>query len=167
MNEPNDAARGRFRNVINQSDVPNELWKHEHDKFGLHSREVAVALQARDLGFCIVTLQPGKRSCPYHFHHSEEELFYVLEGSGTLRQGDESGEEQVVLQRGDFASFPAGTGVAHQFINHTSEPFVYLAFSNRLKYDVAEYPDSDKILVRGRRHLLRRGPQLDYFDGEV
>lgn len=167
MNEQNDSPRSRFANVIHRSAVPSEKWGDESGKFAVQSREIAVALNAKELGYCIVTLEPGKRSCPYHFHHAEEELFFVLEGSGTLRQGDENGEEEIVLVAGDFAAFPPDTGIAHQFYNHTEAAFVYLAFSNRSKLDVAEYPDSDKLLVRGpRRRMLPRNPTLQYFDGE-
>ena len=168
MTEPDSPARSRFGNVLNEQDVAAETWSHEPSGVGVSSREVAVALGARDLGFCVVTLEAGKRSCPYHFHHSEEELFVVLEGRGMLRQGDESGaEEELEVAAGDFVSFPPGTGIAHEFRNHTDAPFRYLALSNRLPHDVCEYPDSDKILVRGpRRRMLRRTPTLDYFDGE-
>ncbi|MEO6929397.1 MAG: auxin-binding protein, partial [Casimicrobiaceae bacterium] len=30
---------------------------------------------AQNLGASIDTVAPGKRSCPYHFHHGEEEMF--------------------------------------------------------------------------------------------
>ncbi len=159
--------RSRFRNVVNSEQFPRERWGHEVDRFGINSREAAVALGARDLGYCLVSVDPGKRNGPYHFHHSEEEVFFVLSGHGRLRQGDADGEEEIELGPGDFASFPAGTGIAHQFINDTDQPFVYLALSNRIKGDVAEYPDSDKILIRSTRLMLRRGPKLDYFDGEA
>ena len=116
----------------------------------------------------MVSLDPGRRSCPYHFHHTEEEVFYVLEGRALVRQGDgETEEEELELGPGDFVAFPAGTGIAHQFINHTEEPFVYLAMSNMVKADVAEYPDSNKVQIRSKRMMLRRTPTLEYFDGEV
>ncbi|MDF1800472.1 MAG: cupin domain-containing protein [Planctomycetota bacterium] len=128
---------------------------------------MAVELGSKQLGYCVVALDPGRASCPYHFHHSEEELFHVLSGVGVLRQGDSEGEEEVELRAGDFVSFPAGTGIAHQFLNRSSAPFVYLAVSNRVAADVCEYPDSDKLLVRKTGTLVRRGPKLGYFDGEL
>lgn len=162
-----EAARSRFKNIVNLADVPASTWGDPGGRITVSSQEVAIAVAAQELGFCVVTIEAGKRSCPFHFHHSEEELFYVLSGTATLRQGDEMGEESVALTAGDFASFPPGTGIAHQFINESDAPFVYLAISNRLKHDVAEYPDSDKILVRGPlRKMLRRTPTLEYFDGE-
>jgi uncharacterized cupin superfamily protein len=165
--DKNIPARGRFGNVVNFDDVSADRHEEPSGRFGSDSREVALAIGARDLGFCVVSLDPGKRSCPYHFHHGEEEVFFVLEGRGTLRQGNAEGEERVELGPGDFVSFPAGTGIAHQFLNPGDEPFVYLAMSNRVPGDVAEYPDSDKVLIRSSRLMVRRTPDLDYFDGEV
>ena len=101
--------RSRFRNVVNSEQIPGEQWGREIERFGIISREAAVAVGARDLGYCLVSVDPGKRSGPYHFHHSEEEVFFVLSGRGRLRQGDAEGEEEIEIGPGDFASFPAGT----------------------------------------------------------
>lgn len=165
--EHDKGARTRFGNVLHREAVAVERWDEPTGRYCADSREVAVAIGAKALGFNVTSLDPGKRSCPYHFHHLEEELFYVLEGRGLLRQGDTSGEEIVEVRAGDFISFPAGTGVAHQFINDGETPLVYLAVSNRVDGDVAEYPDSNKVLLRRTRLMLRREPKLDYFDGEV
>jgi uncharacterized cupin superfamily protein len=166
--QPEAPLRSRFKNVINVRDVPVETYWRETGRYGASARELAVALGAKDLGYSITSVDPGRVSCPFHFHHSEEEVFYVLEGRGQLRQGDGKGEEELIdLLPGDCISFPAGTGIAHQFINHGDVPFVYLAMSNRIRSDVAEYPDSDKVNIRATRTILRRSPTLDYFDREL
>ena len=36
---------------------------------------------ARKLGASIDIVAPGMRSCPYHFHHAEEEMFIILEAT--------------------------------------------------------------------------------------
>jgi len=167
-NQEQAAARGRFKNVVQASQLPESTWARETGKYGAAGREAAPALGAQGLGYALVSLDPGRRSCPFHFHYSEEEMFYVLSGAGVLRQGKEGEkEEELELAPGDFVSFPAGTGIAHQFINRTEEPFVYLAVSNIVKGDVCVYPDSDKILFRGARTMVRRSPVLEYFDGEL
>jgi uncharacterized cupin superfamily protein len=168
MSELQLPLRSRFKNVVNAQDVPVEPYWRETGRFGSSAREIAVAIGAKDLGYSITSVDPGQRSCPYHFHHSEEEVFYVLEGRGLLRQGDGKGEEELLeLGPGDFIAFPAGTGIAHQFINPGEAPFVYLAMSNKIRADVAEYPDSDKINIRATRTIVRRSPTLDYFDREL
>ncbi len=35
-------------------------------------------------------------------------------------------------------------------------PFTYLALSNKVYSDVAEFPDSDKVLIRSTRLIARR-----------
>ncbi len=163
-----EGVRGRFSNVVNTADVPLEGWRDETGRFDVESREIAVALGRKNLGYCVTSVKPGARSCPYHFHHSEEELFFVLEGSGVLRQGIEGeGEEEIAVSAGDFVSFPAGTRIAHQFINPGPGSLVYLAMSNVVQADIAEYPDSDKINIRATRTILRRAPKLPYFDSET
>jgi len=62
---------------------------------------------AKKLGVSIDTVAPGMRSCPYHFHHAQEEMFIVLEGTGTLRVAD----EMLPLKAGDIAFL--GRGDAH------------------------------------------------------
>jgi len=165
--EGTPGVRGRFANVVHTDDVPAEAWARETGRFGLEGREVAEVLGTEQLGYCVVSLDPGRASCPYHFHHAEEEMFHVLSGTGVLRQGDEDGEEELELRPGDFVAFPAGTGIAHQLINRSDAPFVYLAVSNRVKADVCEYPDSDKVLLRGSGKLMQRGERRAYFDGEL
>ena len=168
MSEPTPAPRSRYGNVINLEQVAPEVWTSPSGETEAESREVARAVGARDLGYCVVSLPPGKRSCPFHFHHSEEEVFHVLSGRGELRQGDGEGEdERLELGPGDVVAFPPGTRIAHRFTNTGDVPFLYFALSNRLPHDVAEYPDSDKVLIRKTRLMLRRTPSLDYFDGEA
>lgn len=44
---------------------------------------------ADKLGASFDCVAPGMRSCPYHFHYAQEEMFIILEGSGTLRVAGE------------------------------------------------------------------------------
>ena len=160
--------RSRFENVVNARDVPQEDHSEPSGRYLVAGRELAEVAGARDLGYSVVTIAPGSRSYPFHFHHAEEEAFYVVEGRALLRQGDGEDEDELVeLGPGDVVAFPAGTGIAHQFVNDGDAPFTYLAISNKVASDVAEFPDSDKLLIRATRQIVRRTPQLDYFDGEL
>jgi uncharacterized cupin superfamily protein len=49
-------------------------------------------------------LPPGKRGCPYHLHHVQEEMFIVLEGQGTLRVAG----EMLPVKAGDVVVIPPG-----------------------------------------------------------
>lgn len=162
------AARGRYRNVAQTEALPTREWARDTKRFGAVGYELALAVGAQDLGYSVCHLDPGKRSCPFHFHHTEEEMFYILKGTGLVRQGKQGeAEEELAIGPGDVLAYPPGTGIAHQFINNTDQPLVYLAVSNRIPSDVCEYPDSNKILVRRSRTMLRREPNLEYFDGEM
>jgi uncharacterized cupin superfamily protein len=121
------------------------------------------------LGASIDTVPPGKRSCPYHFHHAQEEMFVVLEGSGTLRVAG----EMLPLRTGDVVFIPPGPQYPHQIINTSDQPLKYLSVSTRESPEICEYPDSDKYLAmassdgaRSFRAVQRPGTSLDYWDGE-
>jgi uncharacterized cupin superfamily protein len=127
--------------------------------------------QGHDLGLSLYELQPQQTQSPYHFHHASEELMLVLRGRPTLRTAD--GERE--LQPGDLAHFPRGAAGAHQVVNRTDEPALYVIGSSNSSPDICEYPDSGKLLAmsrgesqRGERlwtvHRLEDG--VDYLDGE-
>jgi uncharacterized cupin superfamily protein len=121
---------------------------------------------AQKLGCGIDTVAPGQQSCPYHFHHTQEEMFIVLEGTGTLRVAD----ELLPIQAGDVIFIPCGPDYPHHILNSSDAPLKYLSISTMERPEVCEYPDSGKIGVsthRGERFMQRRANTLDYWDGEV
>ena len=118
--------------------------------------------KARELGFSVSIIQPGCFSCPYHFHHAEEELFVLLDGAATLRTPD--GFQKV--KTGELMFFPTGSGGAHQLYNHTDKPCRILALSNKAKVEVGEFPDSGKISAREVGKLFRAADAVEYMHGE-
>jgi uncharacterized cupin superfamily protein len=128
-------------------------------------------LDGRKIGCAVDILPPGKRSCPYHFHYAQEEMFIVLEGSGTLRVAG----EMVPIKRGDVISIPPGPSYPHQIVNTSDAPLKYLSLSTLEFPEVCEYPDSGKYMAYTRADgpLLQRGrmqraaSDLDYWDGEA
>jgi uncharacterized cupin superfamily protein len=130
---------------------------------------LAVGTAATKLGASIDTVAPGKRSCPYHFHHAQEEMFIVLEGAGTLRVAG----EMLPIASGDVIFIPPGPDYPHQIINTSDAPLKYLSISTRETPELVEYPDSGKYaaIAAGaddtRRHVIQRDQNsLDYWDGE-
>jgi uncharacterized cupin superfamily protein len=105
-------------------------------------------------------LASGAKSFPFHCHSAEEELFVVLDGEGTLRLGD----GRHPLRTGHIVSRPAGTGIAHQFVAGVAGMTI-LAYSNIDPNDIAFYPDSSKVKLRGLGVTMRVEP-VDYWDGE-
>lgn len=118
---------------------------------------------ANKLGFNVSSIAPGEFSAPYHFHHSEEELFLVLEGKAMLRQNNQYRE----VTKGDLIFFATGPEGAHQFYNHTDQTFKYFALSNcNDPFEVAEYPDSKKVMVRKIKKVFEIDSAVGYFKGE-
>jgi len=85
---------------------------------------LAKGTAARKLGASIDILAPGKRGCPYHLHHAQEEMFIILEGNGTLRVA-----AKCFRCGRATSSFITGTRVSHQIINTSAAPLKYLSIS--------------------------------------
>jgi uncharacterized cupin superfamily protein len=81
---------------------------------------------AKKLGYNLTVLPPGKVQCPFHSHHAEEEMFFILEGEGELRFGG----ARYPIRAGDVIACPCGgASVAHQIINTGAAEMRYLAVS--------------------------------------
>jgi uncharacterized cupin superfamily protein len=132
--------------------------------------QISDRIGAKLLGYNLTVLPPGKAQCPFHSHRGEEEMFFILEGQGELRFGD----QVYPIRRHDVIACPTGGAeVAHQIINTGATEMRYLALSNRVDIEVCEYPDSQKILVaagpsgaRGLRKIIRAENTVDYYDRE-
>ena len=123
-------------------------------------RDLARAAGSILSGLQHVTVTPGRRSSVRHCHSHDDELFVVLDGSGTLLLGD----ERHAVRRGSVVARPPGTGVAHAF-EAGDDGLVMLAYGTREPADACWYPDSRKISLRGLGVIYRVEP-LDYWDGE-
>jgi uncharacterized cupin superfamily protein len=144
------------------------------ERFGSRSGAVGARIGARLLGYNITAVAPGKRAFPLHNHHANEEMFFILQGAGELRIGD----ERYSIRAGDFiANPPGGPESAHQIINTGSEEMRYLAVSTMIYPEAVEYPDSKKIGTLSRqpqadgslrvlRYVGRAGESVDYWEGE-
>jgi uncharacterized cupin superfamily protein len=126
---------------------------------------------ARKLGVSVAEVPPGKRAFPKHAHHVNEEMMFVLEGTGTYHCGADSAP----VRAGDLIAAPPGDGTtAHQIENTSDAVLRYLTFSTKLEPEVVEYPDSGKFGVSSFaggtqpvvRFLGRAEASLGYFDGE-
>ncbi len=125
---------------------------------------------ARDLGYNLTELPPGKAQCPFHNHHGEEEMFFILEGEGELHFGDRT----FPIRRHDVIACPTGgREVAHQIINTGGTVMRYLALSTVVELEACEYPDSNKVSItvdregpRRLRKMFRAETDVAYYDRE-
>jgi uncharacterized cupin superfamily protein len=97
-------------------------------------------------GAFIHVLQPGTRSSIKHWHSSEDELVYVLEGQVVVIEGN---AESTLLQ-GDAAVFKAGDPVGHSLWNKGTQPAKVLVVGTRAQTDRVTYPDHNRVLHRDR-----------------
>jgi uncharacterized cupin superfamily protein len=127
---------------------------------GIVRRNVGVALGSRATGMRMLEIDPGMHGYPAHCHSAEEELFVVLDGDGALLLGS----DEHPVRRGNVVSRPAGTGVAHRF-RAGERGLTVLAYGERKADDVAWYPRSRKVFMRGLG-VAFRVEAVDYWEGE-
>jgi len=161
--------------ILNVKDVELQKWQ-QGESFEAGLGAISARLGAKMLGYNLTVLPPGKRAFPRHNHHVNEEMFFVIEGTGEVRIGD----ERYSITEGDvIACPPGGPETAHQIINTASEGDLrFLAVSTKLSPEIAEYPDSRKFGVladlrpepdgtaRPFRFVSRQTDGLDYWEGE-
>lgn len=157
------------KSVINSRVVNIDELKLDHfvkgEKFECNAARIGPLLGAKDLGYSYDVVPPGKRSCPFHSHRGEEELFFIVRGKGLLRYGNETRP----IRAGDLICCPTGgPETAHQIVNDSDAELTYLSVSTMLPSEVCEYPDSNKIgaFADGLRHMARAGDSVDYWTGE-
>lgn len=127
MNQP---KRPPF--IIASASVPETRHQYpnseEHTGYG---RAIGRAAGLLKIGVNLMRLLPGERSSWPHAEEKEEEFVYALEGEvdawidGSLHR----------MRPGDFAAFPAGTGICHCFINNGGHEALLLVGGEASKPD--------------------------------
>ena len=167
MTSPADALRAKLIRNFNDVSLTRETREPHYDGAGARLARGTAALK---LGASVDVLAPGKRGCPYHLHHAQEEMFIVLEGHGTMRVAG----EMLAVKAGDIVFMPPGPDYPHQMINTSDAPLKYLSISTKDNPEVVEYPDSSKVLANARvagddfgfARMTKLETDLDYWDGE-
>lgn len=163
------------RPLVNLDELTQTRTTQHGERFGATLYPISTLLGAKKLGYNLTVVPPGKRAFPYHCHHANEELFFVLAGQGELRFGDQT----YPVRAGDLIGCPpGGPEHAHQLINTGAEELRYLSVSTTLDTDIFQYPDSGKFgAVGGRLPGTRpheatfsgfydEASRKDYWDGE-
>jgi uncharacterized cupin superfamily protein len=160
------------KNIVNIAEVELRPRPPEYaatgpaaQRFDARVGAIGKRIGAKKLGYNITAVPPGKRAYPFHNHHANEEMFYVIEGTGEVRIG----KETYPIRPGDvIACPPGGQELAHQIVNTGTSELKYLAVSTMEAPDVCEYPDSGKLAVWGSalRYVAPLGQQTGYWDGE-
>jgi len=167
MTERADTLRQQLIRNFNDVPLKHDTREPLYDSVGAR---LGVGTAALKLGASIDIVAPGKRSCPYHFHYAQEEMFVVLEGTGTLRVAG----EMLPIRAGDVIFIPPGPDYPHHILNTSDAPLKYLSIGTKDSPEIVEYPDSGKYLATATRHgdpygfdhIHREKDDLDYWDGE-
>ena len=139
--------------------------KCDHEGYEYFRRKFVPFGGANNAMVSVYEIPPKKSAYPYHFHHKNEETFYILSGRGILKTPE--GERTVT--GGELLFFPAGPEGAHKLTNASeTEMLVYIDFDVVHDLDIAVYPDSDKIGIWGMgiNQIFPRSAHVDYYDGE-
>jgi len=115
--------RSRPSFIVSASALPeaSHVYPHSDEAMG-PARSVGSAAGLVRIGINLQRLPPGTRSSWPHAESDEEEFVYVIEGEVDAWV---DGELHRMLA-GDFAAFPAGTGICHCFINNSTREALLL-----------------------------------------
>ena len=100
--------------------------------------EVVLGEQAglSQFGVHMERLPPGSRSSFRHWHETEDEFVYVLQGEVVLVE-----DEETTLQAGDSAAWKAGAPVGHCLENRSNQAVQLLVVGTRAKHGTVHYSD--------------------------
>jgi len=109
--------------IIRAADVPEQVHAYPgSDEPQSAGRAIGKAAGLERIGVHLERVPPGRRTSYPHAEENEEEFVYVIAGridawiDGHLHR----------MEAGDFAAFPAGTGICHTFINDGDEDALLL-----------------------------------------
>jgi len=157
------------KRVVNIDELDLETFE-KGAKYASRYKRIGPLVGAKDLGYSYDIVPPGKTSCPFHSHRAEEEMFFIVRGTGMLRYGRETRK----IRAGDVICCPVGgPDTAHQIVNDSEGDLAYLSISTMMPAEVCEYPDSKKIGAFGGegdsrlRHMTEATAAVDYWKDEV
>jgi uncharacterized cupin superfamily protein len=140
---------------IMESNATTYPMPYHTDNTRRYNRRLGDHARLTHYGVVLTRIVPGGQSSHRHAHSAQDEFVYVLEGEPVLETND--GAQQ--LKPGMCAGFPAGTGDAHRFVNHTDKDVLLLVIGDRSSNDDVTYPDVDmhlKWLPDGGRRFFRK-----------
>jgi uncharacterized cupin superfamily protein len=132
--------------ILSSSDVAEEAGRYpDSDEIMSFGRAIGRAAGLERIGLHLERLPPGHRTSYPHAEEKEEEFVFVV--SGNVDAWIDG--ERHPMKPGDLAAFPAGTGIAHTFINDSEAEALLLVGGERTKPDNRiDYPLNPEALER-------------------
>ena len=82
-----------------------------------------------------VEVEPGNFAYGYHYHETDEEVFYIISGT----------------KAGDAITFPTGPEGAHVIRNGSdTEKLVYIDFDTNNLPEIVHLPDTNQVMAYGK-----------------
>jgi len=111
---------------------------------GREKQKLGDAVGLTQFGVNVSRIKANSKSALRHWHESEDEFIYMLEGELVLHE--DLGE--TVLKPGDAAGWRANGGIGHCLINRGTRDALYLEVGTRSKAERVHYPDVDFYMER-------------------
>jgi uncharacterized cupin superfamily protein len=124
------------KHIVHWDEVEGE--RNDEGAFRSTWTDLGRAAGSVTVGVNKVRVEPAARSTPLHMEGSEEEIFFVLEGSGLSWQEDGDGEKTYEIRAGDCLVHLAGKE-AHSVVAGP-DGIEYLAFGTRARAEYAFFP---------------------------
>jgi uncharacterized cupin superfamily protein len=154
--------------IVNVADVPTVRRGSGAGTVASDVRRLGDAAGSERVGLSHYVVDPGMLMNPPHVHSAEEEIFVVLEGSGTVMihpsPRTRGAIEELQVHAGCTVARPAGTQRAHA-IRAGAGGMTLLGFGTADPNDIVYYPRSGKLSFSGVG-VIGRLEQVDYWDGE-
>ena len=116
-----DSRPSFIANYKDLQDKDNVSYPNSKELLAIGS-PVGKKLGLKKFGIHIETLSPGRRTSWPHAESEEEEFAYVIKGTPQVWLNG----FVCNLKEGDFIAIPAGTGIAHTFINNSKKDVLLL-----------------------------------------
>lgn len=134
-------------NIVHESEVEwrdgEPIVRGDDRNLGYKRKRLATAAGSENLGCSVYELQPGQRPFVPHYHLSNEEAIYVLDGAGTIQVAD----AEIDIAEGDYIVLPSGKEHVRQVINDSNEPLRYLCFSTMIDPEISILPESGQAIL--------------------
>jgi len=109
-------------------------------------KDIIARTDAKQCRASFVEVEPGNYAYGYHYHEMDEEIFYVINGTGIVRtpKGD------VTVNAGEAITLPTGPDGAHVMRNGSdTEKLIYIDFDTNNVPEIVHFPDIKKVMAYG------------------
>jgi len=137
----------RHPQIVNIDEVAGHVTTG--DAFASTMKQLGAATRGHALGCTYYEVPPGRAAFPRHFHCVNEESLFVLEGTATLRLGN----QEMPVRAGDYIALPAGPDSGHHLVNTGTVVLRYLCISTLQPTDVVVFPDAGSVGVMAAQSM--------------